>query len=719
MSDALIHRVVHPQIKVIMTLETEILTILQSCLRGELNLHRTADAATVAAVGNPLSSTSSHLRDNQGNSLLDITIIHMLPNLIARLCVPSAGFLSTADDCSRALEYSVDTNNVAIVVQVARAIRTEYQRKDTTFSLEYHRIINSAFKIACYEGQIDVVRWFIEYSPRLEVPTRQINQNINPAHGGDTRLLDVDALLRAWCNGHIDVVKALITAGATSHLSSRENPNGFLQDVLDDSDDKEAHAYHGGNRDALLALLVTTGVSWCNDFDTWACVSSPQTMKLLLRMVDAENDRHAEEYIEEVFYYTVTTDFGEWRYANALLDIADRRKLTLDDSKLFDYALCCDDREIAERLFTRQTVLGQMDTRSAVIHGENQDIENRDWWDEYTPMSKSMVLMYAVACNSLVIVATLLHDKETDVNAVFNNFRFEKTPEYTSLSRASDPHIIKLLLQAKAEVNPPDCVTVLEGACRHSRLDALQMLLAAGADVNMLGNGESAMYSAAHYFSRFDDSVAIISRLYDAGASACHGKDGRSVLHRANHGSRIGQVEVSYILSREPAIIWYRDNDGATALMRAYYNRDNFLITALLEAGADARARDTRGATAFFYLFSTPVWNTCISVPVSLHYKNTTFQHLLSTGADPTVCRYNGETLIMQVLPPVPVQWPERDQTPSDDASNALLNIIINAVMTLPVVAAQRPQTQGKDVQVDEEKRSDSVIRRPRKRVKR
>jgi ankyrin repeat protein len=370
-----------------------------------------------------------------------------------------------------------------------------------------------------------------------------------------------------------------------------------------------------------------------------------------------------------------------------------------------------------------------MDLRSSVLDADNQAIDFDDLWRNYTPLNKPLVLMYAAAQNSLAIVAALLRDKDIDVNAVYNYFIEKKTPDFTLLSRVSDPVVITLLLQAKADVTPAGCATVLQGACEKLQIDAVKLLLAAGADVNTLGDGHSAMYHAVHASYDTHDFVAVINYLFDMGASACNGKDGKSVLHFDPFCDTKELPVLRLLLAREPALVRCRDDDGATALMRVVehyrYRAGLHIIKTLLDAGSDAKARDKHGATVLFYLL----------IPHTHGYDDTYIRSvlhlLLASGADPIACGYGGDTVLMQVMSQAPPSEENEFRFyNSDAAAVSLLHMVIGAVLTRPAVAAEEPkkkaqrreQGHGQEQRAEEMRegeKSPAGTPRARKRVKR
>lgn len=124
-------------------------------------------------------------------------------------------------------------------------------------------------------------------------------------------------------------------------------------------------------------------------------------------------------------------------------------------------------------------------------------------------------------------------------------------------------------------------------------VDTLKRLMAEGVDVNA---ANAYGYTALHYAAG-NGRLEAMQLLLDAGANvhAVCQPFGRTVLMQA--AGRGGADAVKLVLTAGPRLE-DRDNDGRTALMVAALAGDKDAAFALVEAGADARATDTHGAKA-------------------------------------------------------------------------------------------------------------------------
>jgi ankyrin repeat protein len=219
------------------------------------------------------------------------------------------------------------------------------------------------------------------------------------------------------------------------------------------------------------------------------------------------------------------------------------------------------------------------------------------------------VLAYAVmgACGGTL---RRLLDARADVNALEND-------RASPLSYAADRRVAQMLIDAKAEVNPPRGESVLRAACRGHRLDTLELLLRAGADVHR--STFSSPLAEALGYPRDDDAddasvsaggespiTATVRALLAAGArvstpAARGGAQDWSALHRAArmrckrpnlmHPSVPRAVEL--MLAADPGSVDVRGDDGETALMLAAEHANVALMQVLLRAGADVDAADS------------------------------------------------------------------------------------------------------------------------------
>jgi ankyrin repeat protein len=279
---------------------------------------------------------------------------------------------------------------------------------------------------------------------------------------------------------------------------------------------------------------------------------------------------------------------------------------------------------------------------------------------------------------------------------------------------------------------------VLRGACKKLRVDSVKMLLAAGADVNRHVAGRSALSYAVLALcpeESIADKIDVINALFDAGCSVQRAEDGSSIMHSADSDTIWELASVADVLaSRDPSIVHCSNCKGVTALMTVVGSpvKAVSLVTSLLYAGANPRARDNRGASALFYLFYTNFRSKSEDI-TDIHE---ILGILISAGADLTACKDTGETLLIQAVSKVEhrLRYGIISQATkySDEETSALLSAILDAVAAqeqeqeveeeVEVVEQQVEQEQERERGVEEvvkkkKSRGDDVP--PQKRVKR
>jgi hypothetical protein len=250
----------------------------------------------------------------------------------------------------------------------------------------------------------------------------------------------------------------------------------------------------------------------------------------------------------------------------------------------------------------------------------------------------------AVVCGSEVIVREMLKCDEVDVNAAVQVYN---GAAHSALSGASEPHIIKILLDAKAEVNPTGCETVLRSACADLRVDAVQMLLEAKADVNWPPIGQSAAYYALGGRSA-DGQIDVINLLHAAGLKACSMHD---VLREQRTFSNARAYAV--LLAHYPELLEVRGRDRLTPLLRVaeFCWRNVDMIETLVSAGADVLATDGQNQTVLFHMLRLDtIGRREMFDDEHIDTTRSLLQFLLRAGADPTQGRdYHGHTLLMEL----------------------------------------------------------------------
>jgi len=109
--------------------------------------------------------------------------------------------------------------------------------------------------------------------------------------------------------------------------------------------------------------------------------------------------------------------------------------------------------------------------------------------------------------------------------------------------------------------------TPLDCAAFNGRVEVVQVLLAAGADMNAKGKiGDTPLLSAARGFQKRRVQVVQLLLAAGADANACNDYEGSTPLH---HAAIYGQVEVVQALLAVGADINARNEDGRTPLSLA------------------------------------------------------------------------------------------------------------------------------------------------------
>jgi hypothetical protein len=144
--------------------------------------------------------------------------------------------------------------------------------------------------------------------------------------------------------------------------------------------------------------------------------------------------------------------------------------------------------------------------------------------------SPTVLMFHAAAADSVNMLTGYLANGMCNVNSVLDVRQYRYFLEYKSddlaramvLSVASDPAVIQLLLDAKADVNSRGWgASVLTGSLIYNRLDSVKMLLEAGASMQAyLKNLPLLMHATSvkhHDEEREQDRIAIFNMLMDAG----------------------------------------------------------------------------------------------------------------------------------------------------------------------------------------------------------
>jgi ankyrin repeat protein len=594
--------------------------LFSSCQRGDIDFQRIRKLSALQSLRN---------LDNQ--SILDVAILHghteLVRNLLSLEC-----FLEEFDDQVRAMESAAKCGDVSMVALlrdsvVRRCIENLKSAGTSNVGPSATWIYNPAFRLACENGNLDVVRWFIAHVQGLALNA---------------------SLRESWSKGYLDIVRALIAAGANLHHVL--SPSLFIQ-VVNESSRIWADDPQRGDRDELLDLLISTNCYLpLNTMPLWMCLStSLQLLKQVLAIAAQSGPAPELKQKRLMWVAKAACSCGNVEVLDHVLAVASHDGLTMDENSMFFIAIGQGQREIAELLYTR--------SGCNIDRFFNPDKHTAD------ALSPDLALACAAACDSQLITrAILAMGAGINVNAVqrqsLSRGAWEwGAPPYTALSKASDVGVIGDLLAAGAAVNPEACDTVLRGACEKLRLDAVKMLLDAKADVNRRGSSEPALFHAvyAEHRGMVEDKIALINLLFDSGASARDIVEGKSILHQHGQVTQMTALQHDWVpvlhllLARDPGLLECRDQEGQTPLisMVAAPLKYPWFVKALLDAGADANAVDDTGASALFHFF----------VVKDIFYglndnkgMREILQMLLHAGVNPTVCGAGGETLLMHAI---------------------------------------------------------------------
>jgi ankyrin repeat protein len=328
----------------------------------------------------------------------------------------------------------------------------------------------------------------------------------------------------------------------------------------------------------------------------------------------------------------VNGNIGTFDYFFAM---AQSHGFKFDAQWLFDRALMGGSSNITERLYSAYKI--DLDHYDIVL----KDRDHR--------------FLFAAMCGSISLLSAILLCDGQDVNCVVERPAL-LSGKFTALSHASDPATIRFLMDAKADVNPKGCDTVLRHACKNLRPESVKMLLDAGADVNRRGSYEGAM-SALYYVvytectkSRVKDKIEVINLLLAAGANTRDCGGGKSVLHLSQlNRSYTYHLDAAFavLLAHDPGLVHCRDASGATPLLQVLYAEEEpALVKVLLDAKADVNAVDNDGNTALSQLVSV---DDTVAFPKSMNIRRT-FKLLTDAGIDLTQCVEGKETPLMRLM---------------------------------------------------------------------
>lgn len=345
-------------------------------------------------------------------------------------------------------------------------------------------------------------------------------------------MCDRTPLMLAVRRGNAEEVRALLAAGANPNIPEWHNNTPLM------------HACQHGYTNIVRMLLAAGADVNARNVKGWTalmgvCVSrnNPTTeIAEMLLAAGADITPRDNRYHHNALVYASKSGKAEHvaLLINAGADVNARAGFwALEETPLFCAIQCKASPEVLRRL-----IAGGADVNARVSHAGV----------EYT------ALLVAVETGDADSVRTLI-EEGADVTYAGNSLLVYAAGE-------KDPRLLQMLLAAGADVNAPNQTGnyALGRAAALGKADYVRMLLAAGADVNATdGNGDTALISAAR--AKNPEALQI---LLAAGAQVNHtNKKGETALMRA---AFVGNVPHVAMLLAAGADKTLRNADGMTAL---------------------------------------------------------------------------------------------------------------------------------------------------------
>jgi ankyrin repeat protein len=177
---------------------------------------------------------------------------------------------------------------------------------------------------------------------------------------------------------------------------------------------------------------------------------------------------------------------------------------------------------------------------------------------------------------------------------------FEPTRVLHVAARQGHADIVKLLLDAGADVNPPDrlAATPLHLATQYGHEKVVKLLVSAGANVEARRNGDMTPLHLGSSHGRF----STVKLLLEGGAKVhARAANGWTPLHFAASN---GHVNVARLLLSQGAALEAATDDGSTPLHFAVSAGHADVAELLLSRGADVDAAAKDGRTALDRVFA-------------------------------------------------------------------------------------------------------------------
>jgi ankyrin repeat protein len=467
---------------------------------------------------------------------------------------------------------------------------------------------------ACRSGQLDIVAFLIsKFSPSVDT----LNSS----------------LLEACGHVYPDIVKELIRAGADAHT----RPEGYLfSNILSGRCYWQIYKDKGEEASAIMDMLASNGLvidyTYKNLWENAGSIGLPIVHLLLSRSPPDEKST--------MMALAGACNHGHDDAVVRLLEHATTEEFTMDVQMLLRVAIdapCA----YASKAATLNALL-RHDQDLSVVHDQ--------------------LLAFAVAGDCVDLVDQYINSG-FDVNDV-NDDQYD---DASALSFASNPIIVKKLLDAKADVNN-EYISVLTAACKDFQPESVKLLLDAGARVSSnsgeltlcvgagFSSGSDNFYSPMEYVmsalcpaDRLDDKIAVINLLVDAEINNVSYETPDSALHVCIRECKDANVDViiKALAKRYPYMFERRDDQNETPLETVITGRVPQSVAkfkALIEAGVDVSPMLSVAGDAplFAYVF-------CSSHVRSADIRDI-LRIFLHANIDVTACDDYGMTLLMWMM---------------------------------------------------------------------